>query len=207
MNFKNIIFDWSGTLCNDFRLSYTATKETIRHFGGPHLTITEYRQQFTLPVHLFYEQYLPQVDSKIIDEFYFNHFAPYARRSSLYKGIKGLIKTLSKSRKLAIYSTVKQSLLEELCTEAGVIKCFDQIQGSVWNKESELPVFCEKMSFDKDQTVFIGDMEHDILAAKKAGIQSGAVLYGYHSPERLIKLNPDFSCASVSELKVNLLGE
>ncbi len=181
-------------------------RETIKYFGGPHLTLKDYRQQFTLPVHLFYEQYLKEVDPKEIDHYYFNHFAPYSRQSSLYKGIKGSLKTLARSKKLYIYSTVKKELLEELCAQQGILKYFDQIQGSIWDKEKELPLFCRKMSLDKAKTIFVGDMEHDILAAKKAGIQSGAVLYGYHSPERLLKQKPDFSWERVSDLKLFLLG-
>lgn len=201
MNFQNIIFDWSGTLCNDVKYSYQATKATIKKFGGPHLSKQDYRAHFILPVHLFYQKYLPAVNASEIDTYYFKHFKPYADKASLFRGMKGLLKKLyQQDIHLFVFSTVEQNLLENLCESHGIVTCFKEIKGSIWDKEEALPLFCRTNKFDSARTLFIGDMEHDITAAHKAKISSGAILYGYQIADRLIQHHPDYAWKSPQDL-------
>src|SRR3989338_3814949 len=81
MKIKNIIFDWSGTLCDDVKSSYLATKHTIRHFGGPHLTFRQYREQFDLPVWKFYKKHCPTIHVDEIDAYYFTRFERALRQT------------------------------------------------------------------------------------------------------------------------------
>src|SRR3989338_4862959 len=151
MKIKNIIFDWSGTLCDDVKSSYLATRHTIRHFGGPHLTFRQYREQFDLPVWKFYKKHCPTTHVNEIDKYYFNYFArivgaplaaprygvtremaQQARAQQaaplLFKQIPQILKTAqAMGLKLFIYSTVRQDLLEKWCHRHHIKNFFEVI--------------------------------------------------------------------------------
>src|SRR5678816_2226239 len=51
------------------------------------------------------------------------------------------------------------------------------------------------------ETIFIGDMEHDIETARHGGIGSCAVLTGYNSYEQLHAAGPDLVVEHLGELR------
>ena len=51
------------------------------------------------------------------------------------------------------------------------------------------------------ETLFIGDMEHDIAAAKHGGVLSCAVLTGYNTPGQLRAAGPDLIVEHLGELR------
>jgi ADP-ribose pyrophosphatase YjhB (NUDIX family) len=52
-----------------------------------------------------------------------------------------------------------------------------------------------------DETLFIGDMQHDIETAKHGGIHSCAVLTGYNTLEQLREAKPDLIVEHLGELR------
>jgi phosphoglycolate phosphatase len=57
------------------------------------------------------------------------------------------------------------------------------------------------------ETMFVGDMEHDIEAGKAGGVRTCAVLTGYSHGETLRALAPDLVCAGLPELQAALRVE
>lgn len=191
---KNIIFDWSGTLCDDFDVSFISTQHTIQHFGGPILTKKQYKEEFTLPVWKFYRKYIPKkISTDELDHYYFDHFASHAPRGKLFPSIPQILKLAKKLNiQLFVYSTVRQSLLADMCRQKGIAPFFKKIVGSVRNKERGLSAFCKQNKLKGSETLYVGDTVHDVLAAKRAGIYSAALLNGYHAAHRLLEAAPDF---------------
>ena len=56
------------------------------------------------------------------------------------------------------------------------------------------------LSEHRDQVIMVGDREHDILGARRCGIQCVAVSYGYGSREELEAAQPLQIVASADEL-------
>ncbi len=201
---KNIIFDWSGTLSDDFALSFKSTMATLKAFGGPKLTLKQYREQFTLPVRDFYGRHLKGATVQEIDRFYFEHFTSVMRQAHLYAGVKEALKECTRQKlNLFIFSTVRQDLLEEALVREGIAPFFvgasrrlaqkqRRVKGSVMDKSVEFKSFLKANNLKPDQTLYIGDMEHDIEAARAYGLHAGVFLNGYHASERLLKHAPDF---------------
>ena len=52
-----------------------------------------------------------------------------------------------------------------------------------------------------NETIFLGDSNHEIEEAKEVGILSGAITWGFTSKERLEALKPDFVISNLEELK------
>lgn len=205
MKIKNIIFDWSGTLCDDFKLSLLSTNETLRHFGGQTVTLAQYRKNFELPVERFYSRQGCLAPADEINHFYFERFSPLAGKAKLFKGVPHLLQTLgSLGYKIYLCSTVRQNILEEMCRRYKIDVYLDGIYGSVIDKVVELKQVLKKEKIKASQTLFIGDMDHDILAAKKNGLLAGALFTGYHDESRLLELFPDFAWNDHDGLKRSL---
>ncbi|MHB8828154.1 MAG: HAD family hydrolase [Syntrophales bacterium] len=64
-----------------------------------------------------------------------------------------------------------------------------------------LKLAMEKRGVSPERTVMIGDGVNDILLAQRAGAVSCAFLNGISDREKLIRLQPDIVCESLSELK------
>ena len=61
--------------------------------------------------------------------------------------------------------------------------------------------FSRENNLKPDETLFIGDMEHDIETAKHGGVHSCAVLTGYNTLEQLRAAKPDLIVEHLSELR------
>ncbi|MBI2339225.1 MAG: HAD hydrolase-like protein [Deltaproteobacteria bacterium] len=193
MNLQNIIFDWSGTLFDDFEISHHSTVATLKAFGGKLVSIDDYKEHFVLPAWKFYRYFLKNADMDAVTHFYFEHFMHHIERGRLFpKARENLKRAHRMGYKLFICSTVRQDLLEKMVRHLKIDRFFDGIFGSVRDKEKRLPNICRRLGLKKDRTIFAGDMEHDVAAAKKAGVLSAAFLCGYQTPRHLLSAAPDF---------------
>lgn len=201
MKIKHIIFDWSGTLCDDHRLSYLATRDTVRHFSGKNISFADYKKNFTLPASRFYRGRIKGVAFAKINACYFKTFTRYALKSKLFPGVKKLLVACQKKKiKVSILSTVDQDLLEQLLIKNGIKKYFFKVCGSVIDKRHDLKDLIKKAEVKAGQTVFIGDTDHDVDAGKMHGVISAAVLNGYQHKERLLACRPRLVFSSVADM-------
>ena len=58
--FKNLIFDWSGTLVDDLALTLDASNYVFSQYGKPCMDRDEFRAEFQLPYPDYYARVLPQ---------------------------------------------------------------------------------------------------------------------------------------------------
>ena len=65
----------------------------------------------------------------------------------------------------------------------------------------------EKQRYTLEEIVMIGDREHDVIGARKNGLASIGVLFGYGSREELTWAGADAVVSSVCELAEMLTGE
>ena len=64
----NIVFDWSGTLADDHKLTWDITNQVLENFGSAAIAFDTYQKEFVIPVDKFYSKYCPNVSIKKIDE-------------------------------------------------------------------------------------------------------------------------------------------
>ena len=81
---KNLIFDWSGTLFDDFEVSHHSTIATLKAFGGKHISIHDYKEHFVLPAWKFYRRFLKSADMDAVTHFYFEYFMHHIEKGKLY---------------------------------------------------------------------------------------------------------------------------
>jgi phosphoglycolate phosphatase-like HAD superfamily hydrolase len=54
--------------------------------------------------------------------------------------------------------------------------------------------------FNPAHTIYVGDLPHDIEAARSLGIKIAAISWGYSTKERLLEHNPDYLIEDIREL-------
>lgn len=72
------------------------------------------------------------------------------------------------------------------------INSFDFIQttSKIWSKDTALERLLKSKGYDKKDVFYVGDETRDITAAKRLGVQSVAVGWGYNSIKALEKSQP-----------------
>ncbi len=66
-----------------------------------------------------------------------------------------------------------------------------RLNGELANKADLIKHISAKENLDPETLIMVGDRKHDIIGAKKAGVKSIAVSYGYGSQEELSREKPD----------------
>lgn len=201
--FTHIIFDWSGTLADDHAASFLATRATIQHFSNEFLTKEDYERYFELPVEPFYRRYDQTTPFETIDRHYFQTFERYLHRASLLPDVHPLLAYLSKKKvTLSIFSTVRQDLLENLARKHKINKHFAYIQGSVVDKRQSIVDHLTTIggTHPDAHVLFVGDMAHDLEAARHVSIASGLMISPYADLKRTLPLRPTFVFQSPSDI-------
>ncbi|MBF0103751.1 MAG: HAD hydrolase-like protein [Deltaproteobacteria bacterium] len=193
MNIRHVIFDWSGTLFNDHRPGYLATRDIFVKLAGIDISFKDYKKYFKLPAVSIYRRYGIKTPFKKINEIYFKIYENYYRKGSLFDGVIDVLKTLKKQGiQVSVFSTVRQDLIEDLVKAYNLESYITNVTGSVCDKRKEMKGLLQKIKCQPAQILFIGDMEHDIQAAKKNGLISGCVNNGYSTKEILVRSRPRF---------------
>ena len=208
--FDFLFFDLDGTLTDPapgitnsfiYALKYFGIEipsyETLCSFIGPPLPDT-------------FKNQLGFSDEKTLEgvKKYREYFAEKGLlENSVYDGIPELLEKLKKAGKKLVVATSKpEEYSVRIIEHFGLSPYFENVCGSLMNESRskkdqviEYAIERNKIS-DRSKILMIGDRKHDILGAKKAGIKSCGVLFGYGSLEELKAAGADFIAENVSRL-------
>lgn len=210
-----ILFDLDGTLI-DPKIGITGSVQyALAHFGihedvevlckfiGPPLTDAFVR----------YYHFSPEDTRKAI-RFYRERFSEKGVfENTLYEGTVPLLSSLCEQGRKLILATSKPTVFARQIIEYHALTgYFEGIYGSNLNdtrttKEEVIEFALQKYpSYDRSHAVMVGDREHDIIGAKKNGISSVGVLYGYGSRDELARAGADLLAKDIPELLALLLS-
>lgn len=197
--FRNLIFDWSGTLVDDLGPVLDATNAVLAAYGRATLSREEFRREFRLPYREFYDEYVPGVPLEELEHVFRAAFAesqspvtvlPHAREKLEWCGEQGI-------RAFVLTSMDAEAFRGHL-EEFGVSHLFEATYAGVLDKRKVIGELIERHRLDPAETAFIGDMAHDIETARHGGVTSVAVLTGYTAAATLAESRPDLT---VDDLK------
>ena len=189
---KNIILDWSGTVVDDLDAVIKATNSVLKDFGCPTVTKEEYRQEFALPFTTFYERFLPGVPLTQIDTVYHRFFALYRDQINLFPGVAEFCAfSTTTGRRLFVLSTIQESHFEYQAARHGIRPFFTRAYVGVMDKAKAIHSLLAENGLNPAETLFVGDMVHDMEAARHGGVMAVAVLTGFDPVEKLAACNPD----------------
>ena len=183
---RNIILDWSGTVVDDLGAVVQATKDVFREFGRAEISREAFRSEFALPLSRFYERFLPGVPMERIDEVYHRQFQVRRGEVGLLPGVSEFLEFCRGSnRSLYAISTMYGHHFNEQTRRLGVQDYFLRVYVEVIDKAAEIRRMLAENRLIPQETAFVGDMAHDIEAAKKCGILPIGILTGFDTVDKL----------------------
>lgn len=209
--FEYLFFDLDGTLTNPALGITNSFKYAYQYFG---MEIPSYEKLCTFIGPPLIETFKNNFgfDDKKAEEgvkIYREYFSTKGLfENSVYPGIENLLEKLKKNQKHLIVATSKPEFYAlQILEHFGLSKYFDFICGSLMDEsrseKSEVILYAlEKCKNPpQEKILMIGDRKHDVLGAKKNGIKSCGVLFGYGSKDELEKSGADFICQNIEELE------
>lgn len=190
--FRNLIFDWSGTLCDDLTLTIECTNYVLAQYGLAPLDEAAFRAEFQLPYPAYYAWKTPGVPIEELEAHY-RHVLdnpqskvtvlPHAREFLEYCAAQGI--------RCFILSSMDSKAFAEQARELGLDRFFEGIHTGILNKEAHIHRLLQQHGLRAEDTAFIGDMQHDMSAAHCAGVFGIGVLTGYNNATQLHEAAPD----------------
>ncbi len=184
---KYILFDLDGTLTNPKEGITKCVQYALKHFGiekeceelvsfiGPPL-----KEQFMKYASLSEEDGVKAV------EIYRERFAPIGIfENEIYEGILPMLEALKSQGKILAIATSKPTVFAERIAEKYGIKpyltCLEgsELDGRNTDKAEVIKIAMKKLGATKENTIMVGDREHDVIGARKNGIECIGVSYGY----------------------------
>jgi phosphoglycolate phosphatase len=199
---RNIIFDWSGTLVDDLPAVLAATNYVFEACGVKAMSLETFRAEFCLPFKKFYERFVPDVPLAELEKNFHSH----------YQQVQDAVTELPRARDFLIFcrkhglrtfvlSTVHRDYYASQAGALGFEQYIDKPYLGIWDKRAKIVELLAENQLAAPETLFIGDMQHDIETAKFGGVNSCAVLTGYNRLDQLRASEPDLIVEHLGELR------
>lgn len=194
---KLIIFDLDGTLIDSLPDIYECVNLTLSHFNYPLRQKSEIRQFIGNGARNLIKQSFGDINGAELDEklaFYNKIYTESGSpKTRLFDGVPEMLYSLKeKGYKLAILTNKPQMTTEKVYEKYLSQFNFDMVvgqSGSVKCKPDPTATLniLKTLGVQKQNTIFIGDGETDVLTSKNAGVKNISVLWGYRDKDQLEK--------------------
>ncbi|MFI6349596.1 HAD family hydrolase [Streptomyces sp. NPDC050560] len=194
----HIVWDWNGTLFQDMDAVITATNAAFGEVGMPAITLETYRENYCVPVPLFYERLMGRAPTaeewSAMDAAFHQHYTRAHLACGLAEGAAALLAGWrAPGRSQSILSLAGHAEVVALVRGFGIEPHFIRVEGrrgpSGGSKAEQMVAHLAALAeagVDPGRTVVIGDAADDAVAARHVGAH--AVLYtgGSHRRESLL---------------------
>jgi len=198
--FKNVIFDWSGVICDDIFAVYQADMDMFKEFGVEAITFEEFKQQWEMPFMNFLHKYIPNITMEQQGKIFKKAILKY-NQNKIFPGADATVKKLFDHQINLFIVSSDIGIILDMLKFFKIENLFTEVIYNVHDKTKSVRNLVQKYNLNPDQTIFIGDTNHEIETSKTVGIKSGAVTWGYCLEEKLKALNPDFLIHNFSQLE------
>lgn len=197
---KFIIFDWSGVISNDLEPTFQTYNLLFRHYGVPEMTLGFFQENFELPYSNFCSKFLAGISLAEIQDLFRELFKTVDATPRAIPGVAPVLKKLYQLKtKMGVLSSHPYVSKETEIFFPGE-RFFEHIFEDIPNKHNIVEEMLEQAGFSHEETLYVGDMVHDIEAGKQANVKTAAILTGYQSRNILAKANPDFILENMKQV-------
>jgi phosphoglycolate phosphatase len=219
MPYDTLLFDLDGTLIDPKTGIVNSICHALSKLRVPAGNPDSLTRFIGPPLHESFQKYYAMTESqahRAVCYFreYFSLRGMY--ESALYPGIQPLLNHLrARENRLLLATTKPTPFAERILAHFEISGLFGRIFGSnldgtLSSKEELLEHILtndEMRQVPRSRTVMIGDRALDVLGARKNGLDSIAVTYGYGTEDELRDAQPTHTVRSVDELRTLLCGE
>ena len=208
--YKYILFDLDGTLTDPGIGITNSVMYALEKFGIEVEDRASLYKFIGPPLLDSFQKYygFTKEESELALQYYREYFKPYGLyENKIYDGVEKLLKDLKAMDKVIIVATSKpEEFAVEILKHFNLYQYFDFVGGASMDekrvKKADVIAYAlEKCHVaDLKSVVMIGDREHDIYGAKKIGVDSIGVLYGYGDYEELKMAGADYIVSTPEEI-------
>lgn len=199
--YKVILFDLDGTLTESGEGITKSVQYALEKLGQPEPDLKKLEVFVGPPLLQQFMKYAGLDEETAVKavEYYRERYTDIGIfENEVYPGVEDMLDKLrGKGYILAVASSKPERFVKKVLDHFDLTKYFQEIVGSEMNggRTSKSDVIEEAldrlhMADHREQVVMVGDKEHDVFGARKAGLQCLAVSYGYGSEEELKNANP-----------------
>jgi len=202
MDKKLFLFDCDGVLVDSLPVFEGTVRKTLAAIGRP---ILKSRADF---LDLFEDNFYAAIARKGVDlEAFIQASGPILARVDYtemkpFPGLLPVVAALSLRHPLVVISSGDAKIVGKQLVHFGFDGHFADILGAdfLLSKIDKINHAVLEFRVDRDQTYYVGDTTGDIREAKKAGVRTVAVTWGWHDRERLAPAGPDYLVDRPEEL-------
>ena len=209
--YKAILFDLDGTLTESGEGITKCVQYALEKLGKPEPDLERLEVFIGPPLMEQFMKYanLDEMTARKAVEYYRERYSVTGIfENRPYPGVENMLQELRRKKYiLAVASSKPEHYVKQILDHFHLTEYFDEIVGSEMNgaRTNKTEVIEETlnrlgMAGKREQVIMIGDKEHDVLGARKAGLDCVAVAYGYGTEEELAASKPLKTVASVEEL-------
>ncbi len=192
---KAVIFDFDGTLCDDFRELIVILNSMAKEFGYEKTPLEKIPALRELPSQdLFCVLGVTPEKLGLAVKNVVTRLASRIHGLPSFPGLVDVLRQLStQGYRLGILTSNSEEIVRPflLNNRLDFVE-FIYSQSGVFDKHRMIANVLEERELDKSEIIYVGDETRDIEAARKAGVAVIAVSWGFNARAILEKYQPDF---------------
>ena len=192
MKYRNIIWDWNGTILNDAPVAYKATNILLERYRRPTITLKYYRDNIDTPIINFYAKIfdLTRESMETLDAEWGVLYNQLSDQIALHSGITDLLDFFeAQNCRQMILSAFRANEIMKYAQKFSVDRYFEAVLGTedivMESKTIRGSRYMKEHGYDPAQTLYIGDTVHDRETAEALGVDCILFSGGQQSPELL----------------------
>ena len=212
---KACILDLDGTLLNTLPTIAHYSNLALREFGFEEISAAHYQTMCRLPFHEYYETLLryggcpaDEIESKRDPIGHYDRSIYLEDPLYLTEPFPGISDTLirlkEKGIKLAVLTNKPDQIAQSVVSKLfpGTFDLCVGYTGSNHSKPDPRALWniIKQMSLAKEECMYVGDTDIDVITANRAEVFSVAVSWGYQSADDLAELKPSLIISEPEEL-------
>ncbi len=196
--YKNLVWDWNGTLLDDITAGVETLNDMLEKRGLQKLSVEEYKDVFGFPVVDFYKKVGFDMEKESLHEISVDFVETYDRfagNNTLNQSVPEVLCGIQQAgRKQYILSALREDLLKQMVVDFQIGHYFEQVCGSdniyAAGKIERGKRMVEAYRLCPEETLMVGDTLHDAEVACALGFDCVLYAGGHNSVWRLKEKAP-----------------
>ena len=181
-----IFFDLDGTLIDSIELILSSMRYAFAKLDRPCPSDEEWSAGIGIPLFTMFRRYARDDDdhSALIRAYREHQFAHHDRLVTCYEGVHDVVKSLKAAgHPMGIVTSKSEYLALRGLAHVGLASYMDTIVGSDASSRHKpdpepVRIALRRLDAEPENSLFVGDSVHDLLAGKAAGVRTAAALWG-----------------------------
>lgn len=199
-----------GTLVSSLSLIHHCESEISKQYTGNGLTLEDVISRFGPParsiIRSLTEGLGEELQSKAVRDYYECYSKNAPSKILVFPGIPELLRKIKMSgRRLALFTGVEEAMMKFTLNPVGLQAYFEELitADDVGNSKPDpegILLALARIKAEPRQSMYVGDSPADMIAGKRAGVQTGAAMWSPENRGDPSKEHPDYEFRSVQQL-------